>query len=218
MDSEFWHERWEKNEIGFHQDSINAPLQKYWQKLKLNEGERVFVPLCGKSRDLLWIQSQGHPVIGVELSPLAVETFFKENNLRASSVSDGKFIRWKCGTLEILCGDYFDLQLSHLEGVAVVYDRASLVALPPEMRGKYAKHFVSLLPQEVRILLLTLEYSQEEMQGPPFSVSKEEVNNLYGNNFKIGKLQEQEVLKDFPRFKERGLTSLTEKVFMLSTH
>ncbi len=147
MNLEFWHERWEKNDIGFHQENINAPLQKYWQSLKLNDNERVFVPLCGKSRDLLWIQSQGHPVLGVEVSPLGVETFFKENNLQASSVSDGKFIRWKCGTLEILCGDYFDLQLSHLEGVAVVYDRASLVALPPEMREQYVKHFVSLLPQ-----------------------------------------------------------------------
>ena len=216
MNPEFWHERWEKNEIGFHQENINAPLQKYWQSLKLDDNESVFVPLCGKSRDLLWIQSLGHPVLGVEISPLGVETFFKENNLQASSVSDGKFIRWKCGTLEILCGDYFDLQLSHLEGVAVVYDRASLVALPPEMREQYVKHFVSLLPQGVNILLLTLEYQQKEMQGPPFSVSEEEVNDLYGNNYQIGKLQEQEVLEDIPHFKERGLTSLREKVYLLT--
>ena len=216
MNSEFWHERWEKNEIGFHQENINASLQKYWQSLNLDDNERVFVPLCGKSRDLLWIQSRGHPVLGVEISPLGVETFFKENNLQASSVSDGKFIRWKCGTLEILCGDFFDLRASHLEGIAGVYDRASLVALPPEMREQYVKHFVSILPQDIRVLLLTLGYQQKKMQGPPFSVNEEEVNNLYGNNFKIMKLQEQEVLKDFPRFKERGLTNLTEKVFLLS--
>ncbi|HJP19014.1 MAG: thiopurine S-methyltransferase [Gammaproteobacteria bacterium] len=262
MDPEFWHERWKKNEIGFHQEDINGPLQKYWQSLKLDDNERVFVPLCGKSRDLLWIQSRGHPVLGVELSPLGVETFFKENRLQASSISDDKFIRWKCGTLDVLCGDFFDLRPSHLEGVAGVYDRASLVALPPEMREQYAKHFVSVLPQSgqgtatkwatarstykncakrcisrskgenqtatkktqsykfavqgIRVLLLTLEYQQREMQGPPFSVSEKEVNNLYGNNFKIVKLQEQEVSKDFPRFKERGLTSLTEKVFLLS--
>tara|TARA_B100000315_G_scaffold154892_1_gene143414 strand:- start:417 stop:1073 length:657 start_codon:yes stop_codon:yes gene_type:complete len=218
MNPEFWRERWEKNDIGFHQEDINAPLQKYWQYLKLSEGESVFVPLCGKSRDLLWIQSRGHPVLGVEISPLGVETFFKENNLQTTSVSDGKFIRWKYGTLEILCGDFFDLQLSHLEKVAVVYDRASLVALPTEIREQYVKHFVSLLSRDIRVLLLTLEYQQKEMEGPPFSVSEEEVNNLYGNNFKIEKLHGQEILKDLPRFKERGLTSLTEKVFLLSSH
>jgi len=216
MDTEFWRERWQKNEIGFHQADINASLQEYWQSLKLDDNERVFVPLCGKSSDLLWIQSRGHPVLGVELSPLGVETFFKENMLQASSLSDDKFIRWKCGSLEVLCGDFFDLRALHLEGIAGVYDRASLVALPPEMREQYAKHFVSILPQDIRVLLLTLEYQQKEMKGPPFSVSEKEVNNLYGNNFKIVKLQEQEVSKDFPRFKERGLTSLTEKVFLLS--
>ena len=216
MDPEFWRERWQKNEIGFHQEDINGPLQKYWQSLKLDDNERVFVPLCGKSSDLLWIQSRGHPVLGVELSPLGVENFFKENRLQASSISDDKFIRWKCGSLEVLCGDFFDLRTSHLEGVAAVYDRASLVALPPEMREQYAKHFLSIIPRDIRVLLLTLEYQQREMKGPPFSVSEKEVKNLYGNNFKIVKLQEQEVSKDFPRFKERGLTSLTEKVFLLS--
>ena len=215
MNPEFWHERWKKNDIGFHQDTINTPLQEFWQKLGLESGQRVFVPFCGKSRDILWIQSQGNPVVGVEISPLAIESFFKENHLQAVRVTEDKLIRWKCSSLEILCCDFFNLHKSHLEGVAAVYDRASLVALPPEMRVRYIRHLISLLPQGLSILLLTLDYNQKGMEGPPFSVSDEEVKELFEADFKIEKLQQQGVLDDFPRFKERGLAALTENVYRL---
>ena len=89
MKAEFWLERWQRNEIGFHQGEINAHLQDYWDRVGLKEGGEVFVPLCGKSNDMLWLRAQGHRVLGVELSPLAVEAFFVENQLKPEVRSIG---------------------------------------------------------------------------------------------------------------------------------
>ncbi len=84
MQHEFWHERWQQNQIGFHQQEVNPFLQGYWPSLKADPSDQVFVPLCGKSHDLLWLRAMGHHVVGVELSPLAVDSFFSENSLRAN--------------------------------------------------------------------------------------------------------------------------------------
>ncbi len=217
MKHEFWHERWGKKEIGFHQGEINPHLQRYWQQLNLPKGAHVFVPLCGKSRDMLWLQSRGYSVVGVEVSPVGVEAFFNENNLQATQRQSGNLTKWKCNSIEILCGDFFDLRPSDLKEITAIYDRASLVALPPEMRKQYSTHLFSVLPKDTRILLLTFEYKQEEMQGPPFAVKEEEVRALYNAHFDIEKLYEKDAMSDFPRFKERGLKDLVEKVYLLKT-
>lgn len=168
MKAEFWLERWQRNEIGFHQGEINAHLQEFWGGLQLPAGSEVFVPLCGKSRDLLWLRAQGHRVLGVELSPLAVEDFFLENELKPQVRSHGIFDSWSCDGVTLLCGDFFELEAADLKGVAAVYDRASLVALPPEMRERYAQHLHRILPARVPMLLVTMDYPQAEMSGPPF--------------------------------------------------
>lgn len=216
MKNEFWHERWEKNEIGFHQNEINPYLIRFFPKIQMASGSKIFVPLCGKSQDMIWLQSQGLMVTGVEVSPLAIETFFKENDLRADRTSNGKLVRWSSGNIEILCGDFFDLNPSDLNRVVNIYDRASLIALRPEMRQRYSSHLISLLQDEVNMLLVTLEYPQKEMQGPPFAVKNEEIKMLYGKYFEINNLLEKDVLDESPYFKEKGLTCLIEKVYLLS--
>jgi thiopurine S-methyltransferase len=85
LQQEFWHERWQQNEIGFHDKEINEHLQQYWPAFNIALNSRIFVPLCGKSKDLLWLLAQGYEVIGVELSPLAVQAFFDENGLSATT-------------------------------------------------------------------------------------------------------------------------------------
>ena len=146
MEKNFWLERWEREEIGFHQNEINPYLRQYWQELHLARGSEVFVPLCGKSRDMLWLREQGHSVLGVELSAIAAQAFFKENDCAPQHVTGGKFERYETDGMRILCGDFFDLGKDDLAQVGAVYDRASLVALPPEMRERYARHLVSILP------------------------------------------------------------------------
>ena len=215
MDPQFWHERWQRNETGWHQQEINAHLQDFWPQLKLTAGGQVFVPLCGKSRDLLWLRAQGHAVLGVEISPLAVREFFAENQLTPTVTELGDFERCETDGLTVLCGDFFALTPELLEGVAGVYDRASLIALPPEMRRRYARQLAQVLPRPAGILLVTMEYHQPEMAGPPFAVDESEVRRLYEPRYRVARLFEQDVFAENPRFRERGLTALREKVYRL---
>ena len=216
MEKNFWLERWEREEIGFHQNEINPYLRQYWQELPLAHGSEVFVPLCGKSRDMLWLREQGHSVLGVELSAIAVQSFFKENDCTPHHVTGEKFERYETDGIRILCGDFFDLGKGDLAQVGAVYDRASLVALPPEMRECYARHLVSILPPATPILLITFDYPQPEMPGPPFAVSVNEVESLYREHADIHLLAQLDVLAQNPRFRERGLSRLQENIFLLT--
>ncbi len=216
MQAEFWHERWEQNQIGFHQDEFNNHLQAFWGKLSIPAGSHVFVPLCGKSRDMLWLRSQGFLVTGVELSPIAVRDFFSENALDVVVKQQGKLECWESDGLVILRGDFFDMTVGDIATCDAVFDRASLIALPPEMRPAYAEHFKTILPAHIQTLLVTLEYDQAEMKGPPFSVSEDEVRRYYEDSFKLERLYTTSVLDDGPSFRQRGLTRLDEKVYKLS--
>lgn len=216
MKKDFWLERWEREETGFHQDEVNPYLVQYWQELHLARGTKVFVPLCGKSRDMLWLRKQGYPVLGVELSAIAVQAFFKENRYTPDHVASENFARCEADNIHILCGDFFDLRKDDLKEIGAVYDRASLVALPPEMRERYVRHLLNILPPATQILLLAFDYSQPEMPGPPFAVSIGEVESLYRGRAKIRLLAQLDALDKNPRFQERGLRRLQENIFLLT--
>lgn len=216
MDAEFWHERWQKNQIGFHQHEINSHLQAFWNNLVVPVGSRIFVPLCGKSRDMLWLRSLGLGVTGVEISPIAVHDFFKENGLEPVVTRHGKFERWEADGLVILQGNFFDLTAAEVADCAGVFDRASLIALPPAMRERYAQHLMAILPRHIQILLVTLEYDQQEMGGPPFAVHEAEVRALYEGKYQVDRLLAINALDDEPGFRQRGLTRLAEKVYLLT--
>ncbi len=221
MKKDFWLERWEREEIGFHQDEFNPYLHQYWHDLHLARDSQVFVPLCGKSRDIRWLREQGHQVMGVELSAIAVQAFFKENGYTPQhdspyQVTGRKFDRYEVDGIRILCGDFFDLSKDDLVNVTGVYDRASLIALPPEMRERYVRRLVSILPPATQILLITVDYPQQEMQGPPFSVSSDEVEALYREHAVVRLLAQPDVLAQNPRFQQRGLSRLRENIFLLT--
>ncbi|GAB4122886.1 MAG: thiopurine S-methyltransferase [Sideroxydans sp.] len=216
MEKQFWLERWERAEIGFHQAEVNPYLLKHWSALQAAHGSEVFVPLCGKSLDMLWLRQQGHAVLGVELSPIAVRDFFVENGMNPNHTAGSPFDCCEAQGIRILCGDFFELTREHLAGVKAVYDRASLVALPPEMRARYARHLEDILPPGTQVLLITFDYPQHEMQGPPFAVSPQEVAELYGNATEIRLLAQDDTLEQNPRFKARGMTRMQENVFLLT--
>jgi thiopurine S-methyltransferase len=216
MNKEFWLERWERAEIGFHQDEINPYLSRFWPGLNVPRGGEVFVPLCGKSLDMAWLRSQGNYVLGVELSPIAVQDFFVEQGMQAQRVSGGGFDNHIAEGYCLACGDFFDLRKEDMAKVSAVYDRASLVALPPEMRERYASHLADILPRGTQILLVTFDYPQAEMQGPPFAVSMREVEALYGKYAEIQLLAQEDALGQNPRFKQRGVSRMEENIFLVT--
>ena len=214
MEADFWHDRWENNLTGFHLNEVNPYLKENWAALNLKPGARVFVPLCGKTLDLIWLAEQGYEVVGIELSPLAVEAFFAENNLTAEKKQLGGLDFWQSGKISLFCGDIFDLAPEILGQIDAVYDRASLVALPPAMRHEYAAKLTQLAESAPK-LLVTLEYDQSKMDGPPFSVSEEEVRGLYQANYQAKQLTAQDVLADNEKFRSRGLEYMNESIYLL---
>ena len=220
MEIAFWLERWSRGETGFHQHHINPYLGYYYGEMgppvEKRSELRVFVPLCGKSNDLWWLQQNGYESVGVECSELAVEQFFTEQQLIFSKMNTESHVSYKADKLEILLGDFFALQAEHIGNITDIYDRASLIALPKEMRMQYVNKITELQKPGTRTLLITLTYPGNEMDGPPFSVSENEVNELYRDNFKVEKLAAKSILEDEPRFKERGLTSLMETAYKLT--
>lgn len=215
MEPEFWHQRWQRGEIGFHLDRPNPHLVTYWPALALPAGARVLVPLCGKSRDLAWLAERGHEVVGVELSQIAVTDFFREQGWLASTQARGEFISHRAEGVEILCGDCFALDRSLVGSLDAIYDRAALVALPPELRRRYSELLAELLAMGGQMLLVTFDYPQEQMSGPPFSVGPDQVRDLYGKHFAIDLLTSEDILDAEPRFRQRGLQMLHEHVFHL---
>ena len=218
MKATFWHALWEKAEIGFHQNEVDAQLARFWKQLGLSAGQRVFVPLCGKSLDLLWLAGAGHPVTGVELSPLAVEAFFAENYLSPTRSQAGPCEVWEADEIRILLGDFFALAPHHVADCAGLYDRAALIALPPAMRADYARQLVAILPPGIRGLLLTYEYDQTERADPPFSVSEAEVRTLYAPAYEVELLDGHDALGADSPLRRFGLTWMEEKVYRLTRH
>lgn len=216
MHEEFWQARWARNEIGFHRSEVNPALQAHWPALQLVPGSTVLVPLCGKSLDMPWLAAHGHAVLGVELAEKAVADFFAEQGLVAEVSADGALRRHQAADIALLQGDLFAVSAAQTAGCAGYYDRAALIALPPEMRPRYVAHLQSLLPSGCRGLLVTLDYPQEQKKGPPFAVSDAEVRALYGEGWRIELLEDADVLADNGNFGALGVTELRQRVYRLT--
>ena len=215
MEHNFWHERWQSNQLGFHQDATNQRLMTYWPRLELAAGSTVLVPLCGKSLDMVWLAAQGHKALGIELSQIAVDAFFSENQLPTTKETVRDFEVSRSGAIEIWCGDFFKFDPALMATADAVYDRGSLVALPTDMRPDYCAKIKADLSPKAKQLLALIEYNQNEMQGPPFSVSKEYVIEHYGDRFAIEQLHDEQI-SDLPdRFRERGLTAMRDTTYIL---
>ncbi len=216
MNTDYWLESWKQNKIGFHQHEINGHLSSFWKQLNAEDQSQVFLPLCGKSLDLLWLRQQGHHVLGIEISAIAILDFFVENNLTFNSRYQNDLQIWESEHLTILQDDFFNLTAHQLLDVAGVFDRAALVALPISLRQKYAQHLKNILSEKAKILLIAFEYDQSKMDGPPFAVHEAEIHELYGDRYEIKLLLSQDALDNYPSFRSRGLSCLTEKVYLLT--
>ena len=215
MHQEFWQERWDRGEIGFHLKDINPFLRRHWPALEVPAQSCVLVPLCGKSLDLAWLAGQGLRVLGVELSEKAVQAFFVEHDLVPEITRQGPFTVYRSDSIEIFCGDFFALTAQDLGDCRALYDRAALIALPEEMRRRYAAHLTAILPAGCAALLVTLDYPQEQMDGPPFAVSDERVHLLFDAGWRVELLDAVDALEGNWKFIERGLTRLEERCYRM---
>lgn len=192
MREEFWQARWNENRIGFHESQANELLVAHFHHLNCKAGDTVFIPLCGKTLDIDWLLKQGIRIIGVEFNQQAVEEVFARQNRVPEITQTGSLLRYRSEKITLFVGDIFNLHADHLGKVDGVYDRAALVAVAREMRPNYAKH-IDLLCKSAPQLLITFDYDQRLMDGPPFSVPLQEVQVLYGDNYRIEFINQQEI-------------------------
>ena len=219
MSENRWHTSWKSGKIGFHQARINTRLEEFWPALALEASAPVLVPLCGKSLDMLFLRQLGHPVVGVELSEIAVEAFFVENQLSFEHTQTGNLQEFtgtgKALGIRLLVGDLFDLETSQTGPLRAFYDRASLIALPSETRQQYVDKLASLLPIGAIGLLIGLSYDPSKMSGPPFSVPDAEVQTRFAQNFQITELSHSSGSQRLGNLAERGLDTMDEHVYQL---
>jgi len=215
MHKEFWIEKWEKNQTGFHQSEINSYLKTYWHQMELKQNANVLVPLCGKSKDLLWLNEQKHNVTASEISQIAVVDFFEENNIPFQKKKINAGEEYFHDNLTMIQGDFFQLSNSEIPSIDAVYDRAAMVALTPEQRFQYSKLLHNILRVGSKIFLISIEYDQRKMDGPPFSVDEKEIRSLYEPHFLIKLIHQFNENVNIGRFADKGLKYVSEKVYIL---
>jgi len=192
MEASFWHQKWQEGDIGFHRSEANPFLIKHFEKLNLTKGGRVFLPLCGKTRDLAWLLNCGHRVVGAELSELAINELFKDLEVEPKISRVGKLTHYWAKDIDIFVGDIFDVSAEVLGPVDAVYDRAALVAMPENMRHQYTSHLMEITHAAPQ-LLICYEYNQQLMDGPPFSVSEAEIQHHYASAYQVNSAESKEV-------------------------
>ena len=208
-----WESRWQEDRIGFHLKEVNPYLMRFSDLLLHQNPDRVFVPLCGKTLDLYWLTTKTKKVIGVELVNKAVQDFFTENNIDYLIQQDETLQKFSSKSIDIYLGDFFDLNPEQTSSFKAIYDRASIVAIEKPERREYVDHLISFLDPAGRILLITLEYNQNQMEGPPYSIPAEEIESLFASLGSLKLLETCDILDD--RFRNKGLTHLLEHVFLI---
>ena len=208
-----WESRWQEGRIGFHLPQVNPYLIRFSAHLLKSELENIFVPLCGKTLDLPWLANRTKKVVGVEMVSQAVEEFYAENEISYSIQPVGKLQLFKNDSIDIFQGDFFDLTQEETGLFEAIYDRGSIVALARPERQKYVEHLLSFLAPGGRLLLITLEYDQEQMSGPPFSVAKAEIEMLFSQYGRLELLETCDILDK--RMRNKGLDGILERVYKL---
>ncbi len=211
-----WLTHWEQDDIPFHFPAVNPLLEKYWPQLNIAKPSHVLVPLCGKTKDLLWLANQGCQVSGVELSPIACESFFVENGLSFSKADHGSYSSYESEKIKLFCGDIFKLPPNLFSTVTAIYDRAALIALSSELRQNYANYLVQLTHYSAKQILLIVIESSDQVQGPPYPISLNDLTQLYKDQFSI-----QELVRisktDIPEhLQNKGYRILDEVVYRLT--
>lgn len=216
MEPDFWRARWRNKQIGFNQAAAHPQLVRHAERFP--PGSRIFVPLAGKSVDMAHLVEKGFEVVGVELVESAVQEFFEEQGWTPEVDRSGPHPIYRSQSVELHVADVFTIAPKNLGKVGAVYDRASVIALPPELRARYAAHLAMLLPGDVGVLMITVEYDPSVLDGdgPPFPVPPAEIHAIFGGPFEVFLVEsDRDALEPQSSLRKRGLSALTEHVLWL---
>ncbi|MDP2342160.1 MAG: methyltransferase domain-containing protein [Deltaproteobacteria bacterium] len=212
METGFWADRWHTGQIAFHQGVPNPLLVEHHARIAGDR--RVYLPLCGKAVDLVWLRDQGHEVTGCELVPLAIQQLFKEQTLLPTTTTRGSFRLHLTPRLAVLEGDALQVDVDVLGLVDAVYDRAALVAVDPADRAAYVDSLMRVLKPGGHVLLITFDYDQKKIAGPPWAVGVDEVTRLFGAACTIEQLGSRRETPA-PKLAAAGVDDVVEAVFLL---
>jgi thiopurine S-methyltransferase len=215
MDAKFWHERWRKSEIAFHEAEPNGLLVRHLEQLTLEAGSRVFLPLCGKTLDIAWLAARGHHVVGVELVEAGIRELCSEQGIAAEVTDEGAFRVYRAPNIELRVGDLFDLTPELVGDIDRIWDRGSMVAFPPERREAYVHALRSISGPNTELLLSAISYDPAVMTGPPWSVPRADVERLYAD-CQIRLLHANDVIDDAPHWRELGHESWVVSLYAIS--
>lgn len=217
MEHKFWHKKWEKNEIGFHLDSYNPILTKHWIDFKSNFSKlgSVLIPLCGKSKDILFFSDMGLKVTGVELSEDAIIAFFKENNLayNVSIVNNSKLYSCLEKDIQIFNCDILTLSHKDLGKVEMIYDRASIVALPQKIRTDYVKWIHEIKNNETKVFMNVFEF--DAPNGPPFSITLSDIKNYFSDSFTVTLIESIDIEAHKIQIHKNDISWLKSQIYFL---
>ena len=218
MELSYWLSRWKKGHTGFHMEEGYPGLSAHWPSLPIPSNPIVLIPLAGKSVDIKWISDRAQKVICSEISAAAIKQFFDQHKMKFSKTRFASFEIYQSQNIEFWCGDFMKLPLDKMSEIDLIYDKASIVALPDKMRISYSNKMISLSSDSTKILMHLLSYDQSEMTGPPFSVDPDEVKHLFSEKFDIQLLEKNRLnIQKFEKFLNRGLKSdLIEYLLLLS--
>ncbi len=214
MEKEYWINKWHSNDIAFHEQNITPDLISHIKQLKLKEDDCIFVPLCGKTKDMLWLVHQGFYVIGVEISDIACHDFFSESQITPRIVHTDKYKKYESERITLFCADFFDLKQSDFPPVKAIYDCKALIALPPCHREKYLTQILNCFGSDINILLLTRE-GDKTVKPPPYPISDKEIKLLYSEYFNIQQIEYNEIKNIPERLINKGYTQMFERTYLM---
>jgi len=213
MEASFWHKCWQRNTLGFHQETIHPFLESRLMPCLTGKEQQVFVPLCGKSLDMFWL-AEHMAVVGSELSDIACHDFFSEQHITYHKTREKGFNCFSYNNICLWQGDFFKLSSSTFTPFDWIYDRAAIIALPKDLQKKYVQHLLSFMSEGTKMLLISIEFPEHELSGPPFPVTERDISELF-DGYSVQCIAVQP-LKD-KRFAQRrfNVTSLIEKAYLI---
>ncbi|KAJ8044873.1 putative thiopurine S-methyltransferase [Holothuria leucospilota] len=165
-------------------------------------GLRFLVPCCGQAAEMKWLADQGHEVVGIEGVGKACEDFYKNNNLQYSvidihGIPGGKLFKGESSKVEIYNSNLFTLNEGIVGHFDAIIDRGAFVVIDFSDRSRYTALMRSVAKPKCKILLAVQEYDWNErpIKGSPRPVSKNDVNEFYGEWCVIEEIGRKDMLK-----------------------